>query len=388
MGYEHIEIELKQISKYPNTPCGDFFLRWKTAAYTTCILCDGRGHGIKANISATMYANYLQHLFNSNYSLRNACEKLLKILKNTDNNSPYAVFSVIRILNDGVVTVLSHDMPAPLFITNRKVRVLSQRKIETEFGELLETNCFIKDGEGIILMSDGVTQAGIGRGYKFGLGSEKLAELLSENISNLDISISTNTLYKTIPDIIYNIVKDICNNVNDDDISIALIHARTGSITTIFTGPPTNKENDAKYVREFILSKGKKIICGGTTANIVAKNSGREMKVDMYQSSHYTPPSYHIDGIDLAVEGAITLNQLYNILDADRNLMQNSNPVTKLYDYVMNSDKIVFYLGSVNSSDEGDIGFIQQGIKSRKEIVPLIADKLRKLGKLVVIENI
>ena len=68
--------------------------------------------------------------------------------------------------------------------------------------------------------------------------------------------------------------------------------------------------------------------------------------------------------------------------------MQNSNPVTKLYDYVMNSDKIVFYLGSVNSSDEGDIGFIQQGIKSRKEIVPLIADKLRKLGKLVVIENI
>ncbi len=388
MGYEHIEIELKQVSKYPNTPCGDYFLRSKTEAHTTCILCDGRGHGVKANISATMYTNYLKELFNANYSLRNASEKLLKILKNTDANSPYAVFSIARILNDGLTTVLSHDMPAPLFITREKVKVLSQRKIETEYGILLETNCFLKNKEGIMLMSDGVTQAGIGRGYTFGIGSNNLAEFINSKLEKYENKTPQYKIYNELPDIIYNELRRICNNTNDDDISIVLIHARSGTITTVFTGPPTNKEDDTKYVREFLLSKGKKIICGGTTANIIAKNSGRNMEVDMSQVSNFTPPSYHIEGIDLAVEGAITLNQLYNILDADRTLMNNKNPVTKLYDFLMNSDKIVFYLGSVNSSDDGDIGFIQQGIKSRKEIVPLIAEKLRLLGKLVVIELI
>lgn len=237
-------------------------------------------------------------------------------------------------------------------------------------------------------MSDGVTQAGIGRGYTFGIGSNNLAEFINSKLEKYENKTPQYKIYNELPDIIYNELRRICNNTNDDDISIVLIHARSGTITTVFTGPPTNKEDDTKYVREFLLSKGKKIICGGTTANIIAKNSGRNMEVDMSQVSNFTPPSYHIEGIDLAVEGAITLNQLYNILDADRTLMNNKNPVTKLYDFLMNSDKIVFYLGSVNSSDDGDIGFIQQGIKSRKEIVPLIAEKLRLLGKLVVIELI
>ena len=139
-------------------------------------------------------------------------------------------------------------------------------------------------------------------------------------------------------------------------------------------------------MREFLLTSGKKIICGGTTAGVIAKNSGRKIDVKMTSPSPFTPPSYAIQGIDLVTEGAISLNQFYNIIDADRNLMEEDNPVTQIYDLLMQADKIIFYVGSGNTSEETDISFIQRGIKRRQEIVPLIAEKMQQLGKIVVIE--
>ncbi len=382
MGYEHIEIELRQLSRHPGMPCGDFFLRRKTEAHTTMILGDGKGHGIKANIAATMYATYLMQLLDEGYSLRQAFSKLVDIMQKTGRDKePYAVFSVARILNDGVTTVMTYEMPPPVFISRRGAAVLGQRQLEFGNSIIYEANCYLKFGEGIMLMSDGVTQAGIGRGYAYGWGSESLCSFISQKIAD-------KANFADIATAVQQKVFDICEFNNDDDVSIALAFSRKGTLSTIFTGPPTNRQDDSRYVRDFITSDGNKIICGGTTANIVAKVLGRQMTVGTSAASAFTPPSYNIDGIDLATEGAITLNQLYNIMDADRLLMDDSNPVTKLYDLVMASDKIIFYLGCVNFAAEIDIEFIQRGIKTRREIIPLIAARLRYLGKIVVIENI
>lgn len=382
MGYEHIEVELKQHSRYEGAPCGDYFIAKKTEAHTTLILCDGKGHGIKANVAATMYANFLMKLLESNYSLRAACKKLIEIMRYSTNkaNIPYAVFTVARILNDGVTTILSYNMPVPIFISTKKAKIMTQRNVENIAGaELKETNCYLRNNDGIMLVSDGVTQAGIGRGYAFGWGSEKLSEFVSKKLEN-------NIKYTDLPNEIYEEIRKTCQQNNDDDISIAIAHAREGSIATVFTGPPSKQEDDSKYVREFLLTSGKKIICGGTTAGVVAKNLGREINVKMTSPSPFTPPSYEIQGIDLVTEGAISLNQFYNIIDADRNLMEEDNPVTQIYDLLMQADKIIFYIGSANTSEETDISFIQRGIKRRQEIVPLIAEKMRELGKIVVIE--
>jgi hypothetical protein len=381
MGYQHIEIELHQQSKNPGMPCGDVFYRKKTEKHTTIILSDGKGHGIKANVAATMNVAYLAKLMETGYSPRAAFFKLIDFLNKVGSDgSHYAVFSIARILNDGVTLLLTYEMPPPIFISQQGAIVLDQRKIETEnASSVYEANCYLKNGEAIMLMSDGITQAGIGRGYSYGWGSNELCKFINKNIPpKID--------YKDLSRSIMREVYQICNCHNDDDVSSVIAYSRTGKVSTIFTGPPTDKNLDAKYVYQFTKSDGYKIICGGTTASIFAKILGREIKIDTSSPSVFTPPQYHIDGFDLVTEGAVTLNQFYNIIDEDRILMTDDSPITLLYDYIMSSDKVVFYLGSYNSFEETDIEFIQRGIKTRRQIVPLIAERLTQLGKLVVVE--
>ncbi|MDR0927289.1 MAG: serine/threonine-protein phosphatase [Ignavibacteria bacterium] len=380
MDYEHIEIELNQQSKHSGMPCGDVFYRVKTEQHTTIILCDGKGHGIRANTAATMNVSYLAKLMSLGFSQRVAFNKLADFLRRTGaTGTHYSVFTIARILNDGATTILSYEMPPPLLVSPKEARVLPQRKLDIEDVAAYEVNCYIKRGEAIMLMSDGVTNAGIGRDYRDGWGSENLCNFIS---SRLNADIDYAKLSKDVMDEVYK----ICKNNNDDDVTNLFAHCRKGGVAIIFTGPPTNKEDDVKYVRKFISIDGVKIVCGGTTSKIISNVLNRKMKVQNMSVNEYTPPQYEIQGIDLAAEGAITLNQLYNVIDEKRELMHDDSPVTKLYDYIMQADKVIFYLGSYNYYEEQDINFIQRGIKTRRQIVPLIADKLRVIGKLVVVE--
>lgn len=171
-------------------------------------------------------------------------------------------------------------------------------------------------------------------------------------------------------------------------MSSVIAFAREGNIVNFLSGPPSDKTQDNIFVRKFIALQGKKVLCGGTTSHIVAKTLNRTMDIDMQSSNAFTPPQYYINGIDLATEGAVTLNQLYNVLDADRNLMDANSPVTKLYDVLLNADKIQMFIGGNNPASEESLDFIQRGIKPRKEIIPLLAEKLQSIGKLVIIERI
>jgi hypothetical protein len=164
MAYQHIEIESTQNS-YNNYPvCGDIFHSISTDQHTTLLLCDGKGHGIKANIAANMNTSFLSSLLSSDVSTRSALDKLNYFFQQTGKDSNnYSAFAIARIFNDGMINILSYSIPSPIFISQNFVSVLSGRSIETDTGTFFESNGFIKNCEGVLLMSDGVCQAGIGR---------------------------------------------------------------------------------------------------------------------------------------------------------------------------------------------------------------------------------
>ena len=62
--------------------------------------------------------------------------------------------------------------------------------------------------------------------------------------------------------------------------------------------------------------------------------------------------------------------------------------VTEIYDYVIDADRVVFYVGRAVNPASYDISFKQMGLLSRTKIVPMLADKLRRKGKLVLMEFI
>ena len=100
-----------------------------------------------------------------------------------------------------------------------------------------------------------------------------------------------------------------------------------------------------------------------------------------------TPPASKIEGIDLTTEGLITFNQLFNILDADREDMEDTNPVTMLYDYMMMADKINLFVGGAENPANQSITYRQKGLIPRLKVAKMVAEKLEDIGKLVILKE-
>ena len=380
MGYIHVEIDYAQSSKKPDTPCGDVVLSEKNPSATTVILADGLGSGIKANIAATLCASRLMELIRRGFSLRNAFASVVKTMREAkENGLPYAAFSVSRILNDGEATILTYEIPPPVFIGSKHANILRQRNVVIEQEMTGETNCYAEPGDCILMVSDGVTMAGLGLSLKRGWTIDGVKHYVNDSLVG-------GTALKDIHKSVHRRARELWQTVGGDDCTAVLSLCRYGEIINILTGPPLDPGDDKKVLKKFTLSEGKKIVCGASTATMVSKYLGKKVVIDEDSQSMMAPPKYKIDGIDLVTEGAITLNQVYNIIEEDPDKYEPDTGVTELCDFLMASDRINFFVGKAVNPGYKDITFRQKGVMPRGKIVPMLKEKLEKDGKLVVIE--
>jgi hypothetical protein len=137
-----------------------------------------------------------------------------------------------------------------------------------------------------------------------------------------------------------------------------------------------------------MMMNGAKVVCGGTTAQIVAKALEKPLLMEQNPQSMLAPPRHIIEGVDLVTEGAITLNQVYNVLDEDPDVFDEESGVTQLHKLLHEADRVNILIGGAINPATADISFRQKGILTRHKIIPLIAKKLEDVGKLVVIEHL
>ena len=230
-------------------------------------------------------------------------------------------------------------------------------------------------------MSDGITQSGIGRFFRNGWESKGVVTFVNDFLSNGNSK-------KILPQQILNEAMDNWGDKLADDLTTVFINSRKGRVINLFTGPPAEKKKDSIITEKFMNQDGIHIVCGASTAKVVAREINEELKVNDKYVSPITPPSYEIDGINLVTEGAVTLTQLYNIWDEDASALDKNNPVTELRNLLDVADRINIFLGTSDNPADDDISFKQSGILSRKVIIPLLAERLEKEGKLVVIEEV
>ena len=184
-------------------------------------------------------------------------------------------------------------------------------------------------------------------------------------------------------DIILMKTKALSGNEHGDDTSIAVLTLRKASVINIFSGPPAKKEDDGTFVKKFLGSDGLKVVCGSTTADMVARVMGKRVKMHEIKDSFTAPPEYAIEGIDLVMEGAVTLNQAYNILEED--LKDGDEGVFRLCTLLRKADIVRFYQGMADNTAHDDITFKQMGILKRPIIMQLLNDKLVKMGKVTTV---
>jgi hypothetical protein len=353
--YLHIDVDTRQTSKHPNGPCGDVVAQQRTELATDVILCDGIGSGMRAYIAATMHVSRLLSLLREGFSLRRAFSSLVGTLEQwRDPSQPYAAVSLARILNDGEATVLTYDAPAAVVVGRDNATVLPSRPLVVGHAVARQSSCFLAAGEGLLLFSDGITQAGIGNGLDEGWTSEGVAEYVGRRLS---LSHGPAGMVEAVHDQALR----LDGNVSRDDVAV---------------------------VRRFLSLDGAKVVCGATTAAIVARALGRKLTMEPVPTSLIAPPKYDLHGIDLVTEGAVTLNQLCNILDLAVDEFEEVNPVTELADLLNRADRVHLMVGRGANPANESLGFKQQGILRRDRVVPLLVEKLRAPGKLVVTTEI
>lgn len=99
-----------------------------------------------------------------------------------------------------------------------------------------------------------------------------------------------------------------------DDTTVAVARVIERKIVNIFTGPPKSKEDDGRLMHDFMHAEGKKVVAGGTSANIAARILGKEIVTRIDSRNPDVPPTAEIEGIDLVTEGVLTLGGCLKLL--------------------------------------------------------------------------
>ena len=373
-----IDIDCSQMKKYDQNAFGDYFVskRYPDEARLIAVLSDGLGSGIKANILSCMTATMLlQFIENQQISIRKAAEIIMNALPICKvRHISYSTFSAIDVNDDGQAKIVEEGNPEFIWIRNNEVLKPKFETIQSKTFKNRKMKIYkidLKLGDRLIFCSDGVTQAGLGGGrLKLGLRRDGLIVLLQDKLKeHPDISSSELSHY---------LVNQARNIETDrrpkDDISACVLYFRDPRESLIFTGPPYHQSKDAEYARMFDNFKGKKAICGGTTANLISRELNKPITMDTTISIGKLPSCSYMDGVDLVTEGVLTLTKTLEYLEAGTSDIDNA--AGKLVNFLLDSDCINFMVGAKLNQAHYDPALPVE-IEIRKNIIKKIADVLQ-----------
>ena len=113
----------------------------------------------------------------------------------------------------------------------------------------------------------------------------------------------------------------------------------TAGIRNIFGGAVP------EYANLITRFDGTKIISGGTSADIVARELGRRITTDLGRFRRSAlPPISHMEGIDLVTEGILTLTETLNLLEGKP--ASSGDSATLLRDHLLDSDVVHILVGT------------------------------------------
>lgn len=378
-----IEVDHYQKFKHDQQVGGDTFysIRMQDENRSISILSDGLGSGIKASVLSTLTA-VMAARFTAGYrDVKHTSELIMKTLPVCSQRKiSYATFTIIDIDGRGVARIIEYDNPPSVVIRDNEAVHLEPAYIEGKVSpgrpyKLRYYQFPILYGDRIICFSDGVSQSGIGlKSFPLGWGNDGVKMLALEYIRNNPL-ISARDLSKCI-------VLQAFHNDADyalDDITCGVVYYRKPRELMVVTGPPFDREKDREVASALDRHNGLKIICGGSTANMIARELKREISLDLYDLKPGIPPSSRIEGIDLVTEGILTLRHVADLLkEKPLDDIANSTPAHSVVEMMMDSDIIKFVVGTrINEAYQDPR--IPKEIALRRSLIREIIEYLEKI---------
>lgn len=384
-----VDIAWKSLNKHDEELCGDKVEVLHTEDSDIVILADGMGSGVKANILATLTSKILGTMFLNGAKIESCVETIARTLPICQvRKVAYATFSILQISHDGSAYLVEFDNPSCVFVRDRQIvdypyeeRFIEDKKIREYRFQVQINDCFV-------LMSDGVIYAGVGELLNFGWTWKDMAQYTLKCTRE---TLSASRLAAMLSQACY----DLYGEKPGDDTTVAVVRVIERRVVNIFTGPPTDKEDDEQLVSDFMKCEGKKVVCGGTSANIAARVLKKEIVTSVNYADPSVPPTASIEGLDLVTEGVLTLGKALGILrkyEQDEfdeeffNELDADNGASKLAKLLIEecTDLNLFVGKALNPAHQNSN--LPFDLSVRMNLVEQLKDCAQKLGKTVKVK--
>lgn len=384
-----IDADYLSLNKYKEELCGDKVEIIRSENSIIVVLADGLGSGVKANILATLTSKIIGTMLSMGAGLEEAVETITNTLPICrERGIAYSTFSILQIFETGEGYLVEFDNPAAITLREGKYYDLEKKCREINGKLIKESRFFVSPEDVIIMVSDGAIHAGVGQCLNLGWKWENVKDYMERAYT---INMSARNISK--------VLLSACNNLYadkpGDDTTVVTVKIRNYQQVNVIIGPPVNKEMDREVVNKFMSSEGKKVVCGGTTSQIVSRITGKEIVTSINYVDPAVPPTAKIEGIDLTTEGVLTMAKALeyvkkyvvssNGIDEYINLdkQDGASKLAKLL--VEDSTAVHFFVGrAINPAHQNPDFSMDLGMKLK--LVNDMKEQLISLGKKVNIE--
>lgn len=382
----YMDFAYGSLIKHGEELCGDMVEFFNDENQFVAVLSDGMGSGVKANILATLTAKIGLTMLKEGMRIEEVVETVSQTLPVCSQNKvAYSTFTMVKVAKDGFAYIVEFDNPTVFFMRGEEMLRLDWNERIINNKKIRECKIQLKERDRIVMVSDGVEFAGTRPTLNYSWQWKDIAKhLLKFTNENMNAKTITNNLL------------GVCNQLYyfepADDTTVATIKVSSDSKAVLFSGPPKNKKMDKEVVHKMMGSAGKKIVCGGTTANIVARELNVEYKSSTEIIDEDIPPIGYIEGIDLVTEGVLTLRKSCEILKKllttnDDSFLHKKKDAATLLSRILYEDciHIKMIIGRC-INPENLMTDISDDLSARLYVLNEMKNVLVKLGKIVEVE--
>lgn len=379
-----IDFASGSLIKHGEELCGDNVEFYIGKDMCVAVLSDGLSSGVKANILSTLTSTIALTMIKNGLTIEETVETIVKTLPiDAEKQIAYSTFTIVKITNDDKAYIAEFDGPETFFLRRGQIEKIYYTE-KNIFGKLVrEANIDLKENNVLVFVSDGALYASAGQALNQNWKWEDIAKYLKmhtrDSMSAMDIK---------------NDLLGVCNQMYllepGDDTTVCVLKATRPKKVKLFTGPPTNKEDDSKVVKELTTNADIKIVCGGTTSQIVARELGVEIKSSSEIYDKEVPPIAYIQGIDLVTEGVLTLSKTIERLQElskslDDDIFKSKDGASQMAKLLYSASHIELLVGrSLNIANAES--FFQRDLELRLHVVSELEKVLVQLGKIVSIK--
>jgi hypothetical protein len=276
----------------------------------------------------------------------------------------------------GQVTVAEYDAPSIIYLgAGSKVETIRGTERTILDKTIRESYFKLNPDDMLVSFSDGIVLAGVGEGLRLGWQEEGILDYVSELAPALSGEPSQLTDLVTEQALTYWAKRP------GDDGTVLCAKYRKARLATVLTGPPADRALVPKMLKEFLNSKGAKIICGGTTSHLVADHLQQELKMDERLLDSGLPLTGKLSGIDLVTEGILTLSRAAEYMKRGRP-SEKVDAASLLIDHLLTADGIKFMVGTARNPAHQNTG-LPDSLFLRRTVVETLATQLQSKGKEV-----